>query len=103
VRRRNFLPKCHGARLATIRCRESPTLSSSEQVAVPIVERQQASLGRGVRLDCTVMQNLADSEATFGQPSRHQKAVVAVEWFALGAHQTDTHAARNSGCTAMAS
>jgi len=53
LRRRKLLSKRDGARLATVRCRESLVLSSREQVA-PIalaVEPQESLFGRGVRFD----------------------------------------------------
>ena len=68
----NFPPKGHGARPATIRCRESFVLSSREQVAGVAVERQQPLLGRRMRLDGAVMQDVADGKPALGKTSRHQ-------------------------------
>ena len=47
---------------ATIRCRKSLALSSHEQVVVRSASRQQPLLGRRVRLDRAVVQDVADRE-----------------------------------------
>jgi len=89
ARRGNCLPKRDGARSAAIRCRESFVLSSREQVAAFVVERQQPPFGCRMRFDCTVMQDVADGKSALGEAARQQETAVAVERLALRAHQAD--------------
>jgi hypothetical protein len=67
-------------------------LSSGEQVAVFVVERQQPLFSCRVRLDRSVHENVADGKSAFGEVARYQQAAVAVERLASGAHKADARA-----------
>ena len=69
--RGNFPSKRDGVRPAAIRCRESFALSSREQVAASAVERQVPLLGYRLRLDCAVVQDMADRKPAFGEVPRY--------------------------------
>ncbi len=46
-----------------------------------------------MRFDCAVVQYMCDSEIPGGKHARDQQTTVAIERFALGAHQADAAAA----------
>ena len=60
-----------------------------------LVKRQQPNFRRGVWLDHAIVQDVADSDAAFGEAARNQQTAVTIERFALGAHQTNARARRD--------
>ena len=40
-----------------------------------------------MRLDRTVIEDMADARTTRGKRARHQEAAMAIEWLAFGTHQ----------------
>ena len=83
------MPEGHSFGAPPVRCRESGGLSSVEQVAVLVVERQQTPLRGGVRLDAAVVQNVTGSETVFSKTPCHQEAAVTIKRLAFGAQEAE--------------
>ena len=93
-RRGRLLPIRDGLGAAPIRCRELFRLSSRKQAVVFRVEGQKPLLGRGMRLDRAVMQDVADGKPALGELRRDEETAVTIERLAFGAHQADARACR---------
>jgi hypothetical protein len=59
----------------------------TEQVGLFAGQREQAILGRGMRLERAVDQDMAGRKSALGEGASNQQAAVTIERLALGAHQ----------------